>query len=71
MQRSFLIFFNLIVYPIILLVKFRNKKKKKSKRLLLLLAGEERLELPTDGFGDRYATNCAILLQEQKNDTTH
>ena len=26
------------------------------------LAGEEGLEPPTDGFGDRYSTNCAIPL---------
>lgn len=26
------------------------------------LAGEEGLEPPADGFGDRYATNCAIPL---------
>lgn len=26
------------------------------------MAGEEGLEPPADGFGDRYATNCAIPL---------
>ncbi len=29
---------------------------------LFYLAGEEGLEPPTDGFGDRYSTNCAIPL---------
>ena len=27
------------------------------------MAGEEGLEPPTDGFGDRYSTNCAIPLR--------
>ena len=28
------------------------------------MAGEEGLEPPTDGFGDRNATNCAIPLNK-------
>lgn len=36
--------------------------KKSTHDNMCTLAGDEGLEPPTDGFGDRYATNCANLL---------